>query len=291
MANIYQPPSTLKRILLIALCFLVIGAVGVGVVALLRTFLPKSNTPTNTNSSGVLPSSEIITAFKTPGAIKGLETGYDQQAERAEARVIYKAEGRKYTVSTPTKHSILFFAKSTSQPNDMSSIQEQATAFIAAKGYEKTENTGTAKAENPAYITYKSPIGACQLTSSQPATLPGALAYHSLACADSTAITQEYSTTEMLLTLYRNTHPAPSFSESSRLGANEDNKMLSIVSLSGDGARASLLFAAIDGNWEYIGDLGSTSEADSNGKYTVSAEMRSKINDTRYGNFLKSRIQ
>lgn len=291
MANIYQPASPLKRILLIGLCLLVIGGVGAGAIALLRTFLPKSNTSTDTNSSGVLPSNEVVAAFKTPGAIKGFEAGYDQQAERAEARVIYRAEGRKYTLSTPTKHSVLFFAKSTDQPNDTSSIQDQTTAFITTKGYERTENTGSTKSENPAYITYKSAIGTCQLTSSQPATIPGSLAFHALACADSTTIAQEYSTTEMLLTLYRNTHPTPSFSESSRTSANEDNKMLSIISLSGDGARASLLFAAIDGNWEYIGDLGSTSEADSNGKYTVSAEMRSKINDARYGDFLKSRIQ
>ena len=284
-----DPPLS-KRILLIIGALLLIGVVSASVIALLRTILPKNNID-NTNSSAVLSPSEVIGAFKMPGAITGLKENYQEQPGQTEARLVYTSEGRKYAVSVPSKHTALFFAKNSGQSSDTSAIQEQLTAFIRPKGYEKTANTGQATSENPAFATYKSTISACQLMSAQPVNLPDARAYHALTCADSTAISQEYSTIEMLLTLYRNGNQTPSFTMASRTNHAEDNKTLSIVNLSGEGKPSSLLFAAVDNNWEYIGDLSSANNADSNGKYAVSAETRSKINDTRYGTFLKRFIQ
>lgn len=290
MTDINQPAPISKRIILIVGVLLVIGAIGAGAITLLRTILPKSTTD-NAASSAVLSPTEVIAAFKTPGTIKGLEESYQEQSNQTGAQIIYTSEGRKYAISVSSKHTALFYAKATGQTNDQSLIQEQSTAFITSKGYEKTANTGQATSENPAYLTFKSAIGVCQLVSAQPTNLPNSHAYYLATCADSTAINQEYSTTEMLLTLYKNANEAPRFTMASRINQTEDNKQLSVVSLSGEGKPLSLLFAAIDNNWEYIGDLSDTSSGESSGKYTISAEMRGKINDARYGDFLRRFIK
>jgi hypothetical protein len=281
-----QSTPTLKRIALIIACLLVVGTLAVGVVALLKNITPTASH--QSDSKAITPAEEVVNAIKAPGAIKSLEDFILQNNPPGVTPVIYKADGRTYTISTPAKESVLFVAKTPGPLNSSAGIEEEITKFIVEKGYEKTENTGAATSTSPTYTTFKSSIGICQLAHQQPATAQ-LLAFYEIACTDSTAISQEYSGLEMLLTIYKETGPALTFTSASRSNVTEDNKALSIVNLTGDNTKALLLFAAIDNNWEFIGDL-NDKDATSNGKYSVSAEVRSKINNARYGNFLKNYI-
>jgi hypothetical protein len=52
-----------------------------------------------------------------------------------------------------------------------------------------------------------------------------------------------------------------------------------------------LLFAAVDNNWAYIGDVGGGDAMSSNGKYTLTAQVEAAIHDQKYGDFLVHNLQ
>ena len=274
-------PPKLKRTILIIVCLLIVGAIAVAAVMLLRNIAPK--TTQDSNMTKATSAEEIVKAIQTPGAIKSLE-GFTQAKPSDTTQLTYKASDRPYAISTPTKGSVLFVAPAPGPQSN--TIEEEIVRFITEKGYEKTETIG-ALPTSTRYTTLKSPVGVCQIASPRPAEGQQTLFFYQIACVDSGIISQEYSNLERLLSIYKESGgKVPAFTSASRSTVTEENKSFSIVTLSGDNSQTSLLFASIDNNWEFIGDLASDDVA-ANGKYGISAEMRSKINSPRYGNFLR----
>jgi hypothetical protein len=281
--------SRFKQIIIVVACLLGAVAVGWGAIFILKTLEP---TRTSTTPTEVLGAADIISQYSADNAVKGLSTDmYNKQVDNNnEATVIYKASGATYTIDAPAKHSALFAVKDAATPNDTSSIQQQTTAFIEQRHYKKVDNTGSAVSSNPSFITYANDRAVCQLSSApSDAGLPG---YHKLSCANKSEIQAEYTATDTLLALYNSKNPSPIFTESLRTTQTEGNKSLAILSLTGNDKKPEklLLFAAIDGHWSYIGDL-NDSQAESNGKYAISAEVRQAINDPKWGDFLAKNIQ
>lgn len=280
-----QKNSTWKRLLILIAGLLIVAAIAVGVIALLRLLFAPTPPKTETPSISV---GEVVSGVKTAGNIKAFENYQEQVTDTPSGQVTVTLEGKNYAVNLPTKYSVLFFAKTPGQQSDIAEVEQQVSSFMTEKGYNKTENTGQIKkSENPLYITYKSNVGVCQLASAQPTTQDG-LAYHTISCSESAAISQEYTAIDTLLTLYKKQQELPVFTQANRTTITEENKTLALLSLKGEGS-AQLLFAAIDNNWEYIGNIGSG--ADANGKYAISDDVRSKIDDVRWGNFLKKNLK
>lgn len=282
-------PPRLKRMAAIIVGLLLVGAIAAGVILLIRNMTPKTNN--ESGSQTVTPGSEVIKAVRIPGTIKSLEK-YTQQTNAADtARVIFKSDTHTYTISVPAKESVLFVAPTPDPQANVAATEEELERFIISQGYDKTDNTGQAATSPPKYFTFKSSAGAaCQVMSSQPTEAQQMLAFYQIACVDSAAISGEYSSLEMLFSLYKKQGGMPAFTNATQTRTTEDNKSLSIVTLNGDGTKTSLLFAAIDNNWEFIGNV-TGNQAGSNGKFSISAETRSKIDDSRWGNFLKKNLQ
>lgn len=282
-----QKNSAWKRVVVLVIGLLIVAGLAIGMIALLRTLFMPAPKQTETPAT---PVGEIISGVKTAGTIKALENYQEQFTDVPSGQIVATLHGKNYAISLPTKHSVLFFAKTPGQQSDLAAAQEQISTFMAEKGYSRTENTGAAsKSENPLYITYKSNVGICQLASAQPAQ-QGGLAYHTISCGENTAISQEYAAIETLLALYKKEQTPPSFTEASRTTVTEGNKTLSFLSLIGEN-NTMLLFAAIDNNWEYIGNVGQSGSGDSNGKYAISDEVRTKMDDARWGDFLKKNLK
>lgn len=280
--NNTRPPK-LKRTILIIACLLLVGAVAVGVIALLRNITPK--TAQNTNIDTAISGEEIIKAIQIPGAIKPLD-GFTQQANPSgTTQILYKSDDQPYAVSAPAKASVLFVAPALGPaPNN---AEEEIVKFITERGYTKTETAPTPVASTKD-ITLKSSGGVCQIVSPQPREGQQVIVFYQIACVDSAVISQEYSNLEKLLSIYKEGGgKIPSFASASRSTTTEENKSFSIVTLNGNNARLSLLFASVDNNWEFIGDLTGDNSPTANGKYTISAEMRSKMNSSQYDNFLR----
>lgn len=279
-----QKNSTWKRVLILVVGLLIIAGLAVGVIALLRVIFTPTPPQTETPAT---PVGEVISAVKTTGSIKEFENYQEQATDTPNGRIIATLDGKNYAINVPTKQSVLFFAKTPGQQNGLAAVEQQVSSFMTGKGYNKTENTGQAKkSENPSFVTYKSNAGICQLVSAQPATQEG-FAFHTISCSEDTAINQEYATIESLLALYKKEQEQQTFTQASRTTTTEENKTLSFLTLNGESS-TMLLFAAIDNNWEYIGNVGG--DVNSNGKYAISDDIRSKIDDGRWGNFLKKNL-
>lgn len=280
-----QKNSTWKRVLILIGGLLIIAAIAIGAIALLRLFFVPAPPKTETPSISV---GEVISGVKTAGNSKAFENYQEQVTETPSGQITLTGDGKNYAINLPTKYSVLFFAKTPGPQNDISTVEQQLSSFMAEKGYNKTENTGQIKtSENPSFVTYKSNAGMCQLASAQPTTQEG-LAYHTVSCSESAAISQEYTAIDTLLALYKKQQELPAFTQANRTTKTAENKTLALLALNGQ-SNSLLLFAAIDNNWEFIGNVGGG--ADSNGKYAISDDVRSKIDDTRWGDFLKKNLK
>lgn len=280
-----QKKPAWKYTILLIIGLLIAASLAVGVTMLLRNiFTPK---PPQAEIAAT-PATEVIAAVKTNGAIKALENYQEQSTNSASGQIMATQDGKNYAISIPTKLTVLFFAKTPGPQNDTATVEQQISSLMTEKGYSTSENTAQAKkSENPHYTTYKSNVGICQLASAQP-TVPSGLAYHTISCTDNSSLSQEYNSIETLLTLYKKEHQPVSFTQATRTVVTEENKALALLNLNGE-SNTLLLFAAIDNNWEYMGDI--SSGTNSNGKYSISQDVQSKIDDSRWENFLKKNLK
>lgn len=261
-------------------------AIGIGVVALLKSIAPREEGPV-AESKKQLSAKEAVDAFGISGAIQGLASGYQQQkTESAAGSVVYKAEGKSYSVTATTPYLTLFTAKDTSK-DDVQLIRDEVTVFMSASGYKESVGQQASDGTGPFYTTYESNDSVCQLVSSGSASSGGAKPYHLLACVAKSTITDEYAMVERLTDLYAKKSKVPAFAQVTRSEQHEGKKALSVLLLSGE-KNVRLLFAAIDDKWEYIGNLSSGSKT--NAKFTVSAELETAIRNPKYGDFLTRNI-
>lgn len=281
-------PSSLspltKRILLFSGIVLALVVVVFGTAFLLKNVLPKKESA----SLAVINAEEVVAMYRVPGAISGLsESLYDQQLDDGmNVPVVYKSADHEYMISTQTPSSVLFYSKTPSSQDDVKSIQDQTAVFMRSKGYEPVKSSVVSGDDSPERAQYASKSAICQLTSSGKTTPEGVPASHQFACVENAAIDAEYAAIETLLGLYSGAKKdKPSFTAATRSFANEGDKAYAILQLTTKQNSPSLLFASVDDQWSYLGNL-SDPASESNGKYVITPEIKAKISDSKYGNFL-----
>lgn len=278
-----------KQIMMNRLKLGLIGVVILIVVAAITALILKSLLPERVPSSTSMEvtANETVALYGVPGAITGLsENLYDQQVhDGSRAPVIYKLSDHDYAVSTLTERNVLFYAKNQSAQNDVQAIQDQTNIFMQSKGYKRVANISEDSTESPKYATYASNTATCQLISSGITAEEGVPVSHQLACVENEAIKAEYAQMEKLLHLYAGSE-LPDFTLATRSIVAEGNKAFTILKLKSKTKAPTLLFAAIKDEWSYIADLNSGPSAESNGKYIITPEIKTKIDDPKYNGFL-----
>lgn len=283
-----SPRQVMKqRLMLLGVGVLVLIIVAVGTALVLKNVIPKKMSP----SSSVITvnANETVAMYSVPGAIVGLsENLYDQQVyDGSSVPVIYKSPDRSYAVSTLTPRNVLFYGKNQAAQNDTRAIQDQTTTFMKTKSYKKVANSTDNGSSNPEYATYVSEGAVCQLISSGTAS-PEDVSVpvsHQLACAEKNAINEEYAKTETLLNLYTGSKQLPSFNLVTRTLVSEGDKAFAILKLKNKAKSPTLLFASVQDKWSFVADLNGT-EGESNGKYVITPEIKTKLNDPKYNGFL-----
>lgn len=280
-----------KRIITIVVVVIAVVAIGFGFALFLKDIVKPNNQPAAQSSSSqsttstALSAASVVSDYTAPSAIQSLSDNYQlQQDSTASSYITYKADNQTYTISVPTTHSALFYAKSTSQPNDMQSVQTQTTSFMQSRSYTKA-NTSTDP--STPVTTYTNQGSVCQLTSA-PTSMP---AYYQVACADKADVQKVYSTTQTLLALYQKSHQLDSFTQAISSTITSDNKAMTTISLTTTHGYPILLFAAINNDWAFIGDIGGTAGGTSNGKYVLTPDVKTAIHDPKYGDFLTHNLQ
>ena len=281
-----------KRVIIIAVVLVAIFAVGMGVALLLRNVSqsagnPSSvaNEPDNTPAVSTAPSAaSIISGYAQPENVRVFAGKYQlQQDATAPSRISYTADGKKYEVSLSTSSYVMFYATDTPPASDAKVVADQTEAYMSSLGFKKI---GTyPKTSTTAYADQGS---VCQLTS-MAASKP---AYYLMACADKADVDKEYATIEKLLDIYRKTNQLTNFSKAITSTITSDNKTMTTISLTTTpNTHPVLLFAAVDDDWAYIGNVGGGNEMTSNGKYSLSSQVNTAIHQAKYGDFLIRNLQ
>lgn len=291
MENNTQSPREIwiRRLTIVGIAVVILAVVAVGTVFVLKSLVPKKI------SSSIMSVSadETVALYGAPGAITGLsENLYEQQVyDGSSIPVIYKTPERSFAVSTLTSQNVLFYSKSKSAQNDIQAIQQQTDTFMKAKGYQRVANSTDSKSTGVQYATFVSDAAVCQLISSSPSSsqpdteIPVS---HQLACAEKQAISDEYVQTDKLLKLYSGKQ-LPSYTSVTRTVVTEGDKSFATLSLRNKTKSPMLLFAAVHDQWSFIADLnGSTGE--SNSKYVITPDIKTKLGDPKYGGFLMKYI-
>jgi hypothetical protein len=275
-----------KKIIMIVIIGVIFIAAVFGMIFILTYVLPSSSKSTKEATSSTV----VIADYIAPKAIAGLSSSiYNQQSVSA-AAVSYKLTGHNYITSTATSNTVTFFSISKSQKNDSAAIQSQTTTFMKNLGLDLVNNSGITAVKDSAITTYANDKVACQLTDSTGTLANNSPRYHSIACADTSAIGQEYIAIEKLLAIYKKAHSLPSISQVIRAVASKDNISYTILNITASNGYLRLLFAAVDNNWEYIGDLANGDQKYNTGKYIITPEVQSKISDPKYKGFIVSEI-
>lgn len=238
--------------------------------------------------SEVVSAASIISAYGGADTIASLSTKLYQQQPDApiDSTVQYKLSERAYGVSVPTKQNLSFYAVGKSQQDDSTTVQSQTTAFMQTKGLKKTEGPVVTTAKDLQYSTFAGNDIVCQLTDSHLPVSADISSFHGLACVDKSAIEQEYTAIEKLFSVYKQSHQLAAITQASRYTTSEGNKSYTIITTTTDNSHAMLLFAAIDQDWVYIGDLAANDPKYTNAKYTITPEILRIISDPKYGKFL-----
>jgi hypothetical protein len=279
-----------KRIVIAVLVIVALISVGIGVALLLKNIANNpagSQLPASANNQNIVPAApsaaSIIDGYTSLGTIRVFTENYQvQQDPTAPSSIMYKADDQSYTVNITTNHYALFYANSTTQPNDSATVLAQTSTYLQSKGFKKLDPL-----PGSSMVTYTQLGAVCQLTSTPTSTPP----YYLIACADKADVQKEYSKIESLLNLYKKSHQLDTFTKATSSTITSGSKSMTTIALSTAHQHPVLLFAAIDDKWSYLGDLGGGTASTSNGKYSLSTEIQAAIRDPKYGDFLTHNLQ
>jgi len=296
MNNDHQKRTQLaRRIILIVVTAIAIIAIGLGVALLLKNIKNLSgNTSQNINNSqstaqNTQNAASIVSSYMAPDTIRTLTSSYRAQQDASSTSSIdYQADGQSFAVNITTSHYALFTPTSSAGATDPQDILAQTTTFMQDHGYQKADIAGVVTdPAQPTVTTYTNLGATCQLTSAPMSTPP----FYILACTDKADIDKEYATINKLLDLYKKVHQVDVFTKAISNTITSGNKSMTTIALINPHTHPILLFAAIDGNWEYIGNVGDGTNATSNGKYALTPDIQAAISNPKYGDFLTHNLQ
>lgn len=245
--------------------------------------------PAKKSQTSGVASSSIISAYIQPDTISGLSSNLYRQQSNVAATIQYQLGSKGYGTSIETKDSFIFYALDKTQKNDTATIQTQTLAFMKQRNLAKTSSSSTA-GDTMMTTTYSNGDNVCQLVDFSPSTISGISPYHEISCADNKAVLNEYTAIENLLNIYKKSQKITDLTKAIRFTATDKNVSYSIIYLTTRTSQSSLLFAAVNNNWEYIGDLTAGDIKYASGKYIITPEIKTKINNSKYNGFITKNI-
>lgn len=260
-----------------------IAVIAVGTVAVLKIAEPHTSV---VQSAPLTSVSDIMTAIQKDGAIPSLDkTTYTMSDNTLGASSVNtKSDAHSYAISVPAKESVLFSANNPSKPGDTTKIHADITAVMKQLGLTETTSIPDDSLPNLVYTTFSHSRAVCQLVDN---VTPSA-ATHEITCVDAKAVANAYDTIEQHLAMYRAKGKSlEAFTRVTSFTKTKDTISYTLLTLtSGPRVTHALLFATVDKNEEYVGDVMSGDSKYSNGKYTIAPDTLKALSDPKYNGFL-----
>jgi len=228
----------------------------------------------------------IVSLVATQTKISSLSAKLYKQQANSSATTEYKSSDHNYSVNIPTDNSVLFYSIDASQKNDTAEVRTQVNDFMYQNGLKKV----TSDDKKAYYTTFVSEKAICQLTDSRLPDSKETINFHIITCIDLDKVDQEYATIEKLLGIYKKDNTIPDFTEVYRYIVSEAKISYSILTLTTSNKSPRLLFAAVDDNWEYLGNLSGSDPKYSTDKYNITPDLQTKISDPKYNGVIVKEI-
>ncbi len=278
--------------------YLIVGAfVGLCIIATVTVFILKLSTTgptTNTPVANAASIPSITSDYAKSGTIPALSPSeYAINASAPSTTIYYKEPSHNYAIELPSQSTILFTEKSKSKTSNSAAVLTQTDAFMKSNGLSQTGKNQQYNHIQANYTTYADNGIVCELIDS---TLnPFAKGSYMFACASTQSVASLYQSADNLMTIYKKSHKINDFGDIGIQTVTSANKSLAIVNVRAiklsmtNPDFKTLLFVAVDGNWQYISELTAQTSGVSL-TYVRTPELKVALANTVYGAFLTKNL-
>jgi uncharacterized membrane protein YheB (UPF0754 family) len=194
----------------------------------------------------------------------------------------YKPVGKKYSVSITTSKSLGYYATNQNS-NQQSNIISQVRNYMQGEGF---VDKGQVQKGSSKVDTFENLATVCQLITTTDTSIKNS---YRIACISVIDAKKQYDKVDRLIGIYNQGQSPLSFTRANITTSTKENISYSILSLTNNNKTNSLLFAAVNNNWEYLGDITMNTDKIPN-KYKINEELQEKISDPKYKGFITSEI-
>lgn len=272
----------INRILIVMLLiFVFLFTVLITIVALEYSIGTKESNKIIAKSAAV----DIISDYSSASSLTSLtDTNYIKQTNTP-AYFPFKLNGQKYDIKLLIKNTLTYTPKNKAQSDDSDAIKSQTDNFIKNHGFGLTTNNYAKNTNIANYSTYENGQILCALIIRTEPLL------RSFSCIDKSEIAKQYKFTNQLFDIYKKANTLPSdISSVDYIKAEKDKVAYAIVNFRSDNKTYMFLYGFAEKNWEYIGDLLNNDAKYLIVKNTITPDMKEKISDAKYNNFLAERF-
>lgn len=276
-----------KFITITILVFVIVLAATVAILQLVNRDSGDTATRGTEQDTVVSAADEIIKKYIEADSITGRSDAYIQQEETPLlANTIIYQPSDNYAIYVAPERSVEYLRSDASAETNDSAVLKATQEFLAKEGMKViSEDDDTLP-----FVTYDSAQTVCQIT-----TLPKfnqTAASLRLACTSKTIITARYDVVEDRLKMYADTtnEALNNIVTVSSTEVTEEAKQLDLLHVYGDSYAYTLIFAAVDEQWEYLGKRNLPVE-DPNVDTTLPADVKAAISDPKYGDFITKYVQ
>lgn len=234
----------------------------------------------------VLSADETLKSFR----IDALSNDNYKKQENASYILSYKIDKESFGVNILTNKSTLFSTTKNDNANDTEAVQSQTVKSMKNKGLTETNTNTNTSNKTLKYKTFKNDKTICQLMSTNEQITTGKSHIHQLACIDTKTISDQYISIKTFLAVNNSPKIKSEPTQILLSTDSKDNIKYSILNLSSKTTRQKLLYAAVNDNWEYLGDLIGGGKQYATEKNSITPELKTKINDVKYKGFLKANV-
>lgn len=306
--RIIQMSAKLKIILSIVGSLVIVAGISLGTILLLNHFkstVKEENTPAAALKTVAEPE-KLIGQYRKASLASRTDNYSERKKAEAQAdtdpkkidqapnttlptntTVVYEA-ANKYETRITVQDNAQYERKDKKIESNDDTIKSDTETFLIDQGLVRTKDQITLKGLT--YTTFDSANVLCQISDFDSSVY--GVAIYGLACISKTLITQEYKKIDDLLALYK---PSDAPGAPTKVYANaliqEDNKKLQTLTVAyNDKDSTTLIFAAIDDTWEYIGER-AIPNPDVASSFVMSADLKSAISGAKWGTFLQKNIR
>jgi len=298
----------LKLVLSIVGSLVVVAGISIGTILLLNHF--KSTVKQEPAPSATLKDVEVPEKLIAKYRTDALASRADTYTERKKAdvqtetevnkvdaapntnlptntTVVYKADG-KYETRVNAQDYAQYERKDKATKTNDDALKTATETFLVEAGLVRTKDQ--LKYDGLVYTTYDSKNAICQISDFD-STVYGVATY-GVACVAKTLITDQYKKIDDLMALYNPSDPPGTPTKIyTNAQLEEGNKKLETLTVAySDTVSTTLIFAAIDDKWEYIGER-AIPNPDVASTFVMSAELKSAISDAKWGTFLQKNVR